>query len=277
MEDKVGLISLPNELQEKIIEYLIQFNKKLLYRDVVSYSMTNKTIMDVCDNFFRRRAQLENIPLELFTERNCLNIYHELEDDLHYVRKFDFVWQNTCVQRAILRGDLERVKWLTSLSLMDCKLIGELTKEKIHIHLGSSYYAFTNDKDIICRWLIKNLCKYGLGLHVKNTYIPTFFNQIVDYALYKNKVDILDYLLNEILPLISMVKTSIFYGFAMINDIDKIDGLLNNHVFTKDEYKEIIRKISLVSDMKTIYYLIHHYPGDKDDLDYLVYGSKQSK
>lgn len=154
MESKFGLISLPNELQEKIIEYLTFFDKDTL----ANYSTCNKIIMNICDNFFRRKAQLENIPPQLLPKHNIMRLYIELRSDINCIRESHELKEECCLIRAIRRDDISRVLWLVELTMETEKPIDK----KITIYSELIEYAFKNGKNAVGKYLISSLFRSKL-------------------------------------------------------------------------------------------------------------------
>lgn len=98
----MSLTQLPYDLEENILEYLP-------YDDVVSYCKTNTRSGDVCDTFFKRRAQLENIPLKLLPESNITDKYIQLFNDRLCLRENKHRMSG-CFKNAIDKDDLREIK-----------------------------------------------------------------------------------------------------------------------------------------------------------------------
>lgn len=264
------LIDLPEEIQEKIFIYLglyktesIPYGRLPRYH-VINYSMTNKKIMHMCDNFFRRKAQLKNIPLELLPESNIVKEYIKLNKDIVCANESHELSPICCFLRAIIKGDLHRVKWLASLTLSSFKS----SDEKLNIYIIASDYAFYNDKDIIGEWLIDYLSQDASCLFAHNWFnIINRCQHMVVNLIKKNKINVIYYVLDKLKEVSPRIKRTVAYEFLMRNDLDNLNRIIKNYSLTIHDYHDLIVS---TKQKETLELLLSRYQGTGSDLNIMV-------
>lgn len=279
---KVNLIELPNEIQEKIIEYLILFktkkstNRSIPYYntiaymvdgyipcyEVINYSMTNKKIMNICDNFFRRRLKLEKFPVELLCGSNVVREYIQLQEDIFCIRAFHILSDKCCFKRAILKDDINRVKLLGSLVLNSYKS----TRKKIRIYLKNAEYAFSNNKNRIGKWFIEDFCERGLVTLATDGDSIDYLCGIIE-CLSNRNTDLVYYILDKFHHITPLIKRYALNSFAKIEDVDNLKRMINNYTLTIDDFDYAIVDIKRET---TLRFLLRYYQGNGEDLNKMV-------
>lgn len=249
----MNLTQLPYELEENILEYLP-------YNDVINYCQTNTRSRDVCDTFFKRRAQLENIPLYLLPKDNVVNKYMQLYQDKFCIENNETIFG--CFKLSIDNDNLNELRWLTSLVIND--------HSKITLLSGLSNYAFHNNKILIGEWLLYelyNLCKNGLIKKCNNKTTIFHIHKIIDKLINdesdKNNLDSVYYILDTFNDIIPEIKSIIFKEFALSGDINNLNNIINHYDISPDDYIEAIAR----GDYHVIEFLLQHYPGTKYQLN----------
>lgn len=261
-------MELPYEIQENII-------KDLSYYDIVNYGKTNTKAMEVCDGFFRRKAKIENIPIELLPASNVASRYLQLYDDRESLYKIKYKSDlKRCFERLILEDDIEEIKWLVFLMKESGKFyfVEEKNISELSIH------AFNNHKNIICKWLLSNLHGYDLNsnrwsLFVYNLYV------ILRFALEENRTEIIYYILDEFSGIDSGLRQKAFSEFTRAKDLINMKKVMAKYNMNISEYNYAIVNL-IVIEMKnndpeyltTLRFLLQNYPGNNDDLNGFLNG-----
>lgn len=294
------LTNSPYEIIERIVKYISD-------DDIVNFSLIDVNVMKICDEHFKREAIKCDIPIELLPKNNVTKKYVRLhnyksylekdfsideyieeflnqkqynelcmDDDIgEYIKEFLYGMQygelkgndhiESLFKDSIDNNDIKMVGWLMSLMIKS----NILDSIKIRILCASIIYAFMNNNDEMGKLLSLNL--HEIKSDVISSYgdkITTFLSKVINYAVDKDKIDILYYILDNISDLIPNVRFLILQGLAIKNDINNMTKLINNYIFTWVEYNKIIVD---TTDINTLDFLLQHYPDTNQYLNYIAY------
>lgn len=253
----MSLTQLPYELEENILEYLP-------YDDVSNYCLTNRRAGDVCDTFFKRRAQLENIPLYLLPENNVADKYMQLLKDKSCLQE-NKLRMSDCFKNAIDNNNFGEIKWLTSL-MKNNKYPGFQSSPVAFCLIKTSYYAFRKNNDTIGLWLLSNLPDFYEDNKLRTLDVTRYQNliKIIQYLIINNKIDVIHHILDEISDSIFELGKVIFFMFARYNDPENLIYMIDNYDMTINDYNVAIANSN---SPDIVQLLLRHYPGNKDDLN----------
>lgn len=265
------LTKLPYEVEEIIMEYLTSKENNnpkgtkincRNYNYLIGYSQINKRAAENCDIFFRRRARIDKLPLELLPKKYVTNRYIKLYNDKCCINNTNET--NACIKKVIDNNDIEEVKWLISL------VISNVECDK-NILMGLSNYAFEVNNDTIGKWLLSNLHRKELNCitedFINRGNIKFNMGSIINNCINKNRQDIIYYIVDEYKDLVPEVMTYAFSKLAIKKDLDNLNDMINIYHLEVDVFDVAIVN---TNDPIIVEFLLTHYPGNQNNINNIL-------
>lgn len=250
----MSLTQLPYEVEETILQYLP-------YTDVINYFKSNTRDTNVRDNFFKRRAKLDNIPLDLLPESNVAARYIQLFEHRLCLETNKL---STCLMEPIDNNDIEEIKWLISLL--------KNIEYPLHFHpkttslIYSSMYAFQKNNDMIGEWLLSNLYDFYQNKSIVTLDFDekTLFKKIIYDSIHKNKLDITYFIVDELYYFIPELKKLAFSMFARYDQSEGLIDIIKDYYLSINDYDDALFNTNSPYIFEL---LLQKYPGDERDLN----------
>lgn len=287
----MALNMLPYEILEKILD-------SLSYKQIANYCQTNKKSSQICDIYFTMRIIHDDIPSQLLPQNNLTYRYIQLYHDKNFlINNLHLDRVKSCFDRSITNDNIEEVIWLNSLMEAQLKKYSWLMTMMVTL---LSRYSFQKDRDKIGKWFLSNLNRLELKENTKDGDVRNSLINIVIDALNKNKIDIIDHILNEYVILLPFIKPIIFCHLSKRIHVGERSYLnylalmIKKYQFSPHIYGMAIKSIPKCIKRKkclksgktktsytknnlylgTLELLLSNYPGKSEDLNKILIESR---